>query len=227
MLEKEIPNPQTIDQIDILRASDLFNETWFLHHYPQVKANMDPLRYYLEYGVVELLDPGPNFSTRNYLLDYPDIKEAGINPLFHYLKFGRSEGRVLSKEAWKIQINPFKQNKLRSLCHNIVVDHQSISTSIQPISIQKPGLKNIIVIIQRTNQNIQTNHFFSPRCLEFQALQPVAGWLICTASKRVFPMTLIMQLKLSSCTTPLSQSKRKFINNYVARYRSVWPECLF
>ena len=38
-------------------------------------------------------DPGPEFNSRYYLIKYGDAADAGINPLLHYLKTGRNEGR--------------------------------------------------------------------------------------------------------------------------------------
>ena len=37
--------------------------------------------------------PGTNFQSQWYLDSYSDVREVGINPLVHYLKFGSKEGR--------------------------------------------------------------------------------------------------------------------------------------
>src|SRR3546814_20736377 len=44
-------------------------------------------------GAQLLYDPSPGFSTRRYLRANPDVAAAGMNPLVHYLRFGRGEGR--------------------------------------------------------------------------------------------------------------------------------------
>lgn len=44
------------------------------------------------------------FNTAFYVIHYPDIKEAGINPLFHYLIDGKKEGRHTFKKRKRIKI---------------------------------------------------------------------------------------------------------------------------
>src|SRR5690606_33577668 len=50
--------------------------------------------HFLDRGVSLGLDPGPAFSARRYLRENPDVAAAGMNPLLHYLAYGRGEGRV-------------------------------------------------------------------------------------------------------------------------------------
>ncbi|MBQ4400360.1 MAG: hypothetical protein II830_03595, partial [Alphaproteobacteria bacterium] len=38
-------------------------------------------------------NPSKNFDTKFYLSRYPDIAKAGMNPLLHYLRKGKAEGR--------------------------------------------------------------------------------------------------------------------------------------
>jgi hypothetical protein len=79
----------------LLRSSDLFDEEWYLAHYPDViEAKIDPVRHYLLYGGFERRDPGPHFSSGWYLDKYEDVKRSGINPLIHFLRFGLPEGRM-------------------------------------------------------------------------------------------------------------------------------------
>lgn len=57
-------------------------------------TRLDPLRHYLRIGAAAGLDPNPGFSTLMYLIRYPDVGYAGINPLLHYRQNGRAEGRI-------------------------------------------------------------------------------------------------------------------------------------
>ncbi|MEV8468060.1 hypothetical protein AB0T83_14885 [Fluviibacterium sp. DFM31] len=50
--------------------------------------------HYLAVGWQEGLDPTPKFSTRFYLDVNDDVRENGINPYLHYLRYGRAEGRL-------------------------------------------------------------------------------------------------------------------------------------
>lgn len=52
-----------------------------------------PAEHYLTQGWKEGHDPSPYFSTNEYLRTYPDVAEAGINPLLHYIYSGKKEGR--------------------------------------------------------------------------------------------------------------------------------------
>jgi hypothetical protein len=57
-----------------------------------------PLHYVTE-GWLQGLDATPFFSTSQYLLDHPDVRAAGVNPLAHYVEFGAPEGRRIRISA--------------------------------------------------------------------------------------------------------------------------------
>ena len=54
----------------------------------------DAALHYLRTGWRRDLDPNPDFSTSAYLRHYPDVAEAGLPPLLHYVQAGRAEGRI-------------------------------------------------------------------------------------------------------------------------------------
>jgi lipopolysaccharide biosynthesis protein/glycosyltransferase involved in cell wall biosynthesis len=86
------------ENLALTRSSDLFDESWYLEHNPDVaQSSMDPARHYLLFGGFEGRDPGPKFSSNWYLNTYPDVLAAKINPLVHYLRFGQQEGRFVPK----------------------------------------------------------------------------------------------------------------------------------
>lgn len=71
----------------ICKNSAYFDANWYLDRYPDVKASgLDPVFHFVQYGAVERRDPGPNFSTVDYLLEHPDVEKKGINPLVHLEK---------------------------------------------------------------------------------------------------------------------------------------------
>jgi len=83
-----------IAEARIIRESGLFKQAYYLRRYPDVEnARMDPVIHYLAYGVAELRDPAPNFSTRTYIQRYPEIAGARVNPFFHFVRHGHREGR--------------------------------------------------------------------------------------------------------------------------------------
>ncbi|NTW43331.1 MAG: class I SAM-dependent methyltransferase [Anaerolineaceae bacterium] len=101
MLAKLLSLPQKIrrsifekQNINLIRASGLFDETWYLSNNPDVaQSEIDPLLHYLRYGGFEGRDPSPRFRSAFYLDKYEDVKSARINPLIHYLCYGKAEGR--------------------------------------------------------------------------------------------------------------------------------------
>lgn len=56
----------------------------------------DGITQYLSSGWREGLDPSENFSTKGYLGLYPDVAEAGMNPLLHYVVHGVHENRRIA-----------------------------------------------------------------------------------------------------------------------------------
>lgn len=54
---------------------------------------LDPIQHYINTGAKELRDPNPHFNTRYYTRRNPGVKERGLNPFYHYLRWGRAEGR--------------------------------------------------------------------------------------------------------------------------------------
>jgi glycosyltransferase involved in cell wall biosynthesis len=75
-----------------------FNERYYLDQYQRQFAGQplphDALRHYILTGSRLGLDPAPNFSGEYYLRRYPDLRQSGVDPFFHYATYGASEGRV-------------------------------------------------------------------------------------------------------------------------------------
>lgn len=55
----------------------------------------DPLEFFVSFGADLELSPSAKFDTKSYVAMNPDVKDSGINPLLHYIKHGKAEGRVL------------------------------------------------------------------------------------------------------------------------------------
>ncbi|MEQ9039225.1 MAG: glycosyltransferase family 2 protein [Silicimonas sp.] len=84
---------RVIDQEKLVRTSEYFDPEWYVRTYPEVGAVAGALCHYLSQGAAKGYDPGPKFSTSAYLAANPDVRDAGCNPLVHYIRFGRDEGR--------------------------------------------------------------------------------------------------------------------------------------
>src|SRR5690606_33097240 len=83
------------DDIRAVRESGLFDLGWFRERCPGAPGEeAAAVAHFLDNGMALGLDPGPGFSMRRYLLRNPDVAAAGMNPLLHYLAYGRREGRM-------------------------------------------------------------------------------------------------------------------------------------
>ncbi|ARN81093.1 hypothetical protein B1812_08405 [Methylocystis bryophila] len=76
----------------MVRASGLFDETAYAAKY-QVWGGAAAIEHYLSVGWKLGFDPSERFSTTAYLRLNPDVAAADINPLEHFLRHGRVEGR--------------------------------------------------------------------------------------------------------------------------------------
>lgn len=80
----------------LIRASELFDEAWYLQQHPEAASHrFGAAGHYLEVGAAKGANPSPRFDGNAYLQANPDVKQASMNPLFHYIKFGHIEMRLL------------------------------------------------------------------------------------------------------------------------------------
>ena len=56
--------------------------------------DVDPIIYYLKFGVELGLNPSRDFDTLWYLEEYPSVKDANVNPFVHYIVIGKNEGKL-------------------------------------------------------------------------------------------------------------------------------------
>ena len=74
--------------------SALFDPTWYRHtHMARADLLRDPLWHYLDRGWKSGCDPSPLFDTSHYVAHNRDVRGSGLNPLFHYIEYGRAERR--------------------------------------------------------------------------------------------------------------------------------------
>lgn len=75
-----------------LNPNQLFDTSWYARTYAsELKAGDNPLLDFIRHSPAR--NPGPHFDAVRYLEEYPDVAASGLHPLFHYLRFGRFEGR--------------------------------------------------------------------------------------------------------------------------------------
>lgn len=72
----------------------LFDRAWYMANNPDVDfSKIDPLPHFFTIGWLENRDPSPFFCVSAYLKRYADVMELHMNPLEHFLRRGRWEGR--------------------------------------------------------------------------------------------------------------------------------------
>lgn len=76
---------------DLAALREGVDRHWYLSRYDDLDPGIEPALHYAERGWRERRDPNPDFSTAWYLACYPGI---GMNPLVHYLRYGRADGRL-------------------------------------------------------------------------------------------------------------------------------------
>lgn len=86
------PHATDDDVIELIRASGLFNEEWYLRMAEDLEGSgLSPIMHYLRWGAAEGRNPSRAFHTNTYK-SYPECEASGLNPLLHYLLFGRAAG---------------------------------------------------------------------------------------------------------------------------------------
>lgn len=81
------------------------------HYAAQLKtvdfSDASSLLHYALFGWRRQIEPCAWFSCRDYMLSYPDVRAANIDPLFHFLSFGKKEGRQPTRRIRDEIINDF------------------------------------------------------------------------------------------------------------------------
>ncbi|MCF6376994.1 hypothetical protein L2K70_05215 [Nocardioides KLBMP 9356] len=96
--EGRVLNPAE-DDARLVRESGFFDEEYYRHFRPDLPPDRDVVKHYLRFGAREGLDPSEKFSTSGYLRQNPDVARTNAQPLIHYLRHGRTEGRLAPRGA--------------------------------------------------------------------------------------------------------------------------------
>ncbi|HAU5563091.1 TPA: hypothetical protein JD264_04675 [Serratia fonticola] len=95
-LNKNKKNGKEEQYIDLIKESGLFDIEWYKGKCPElINIPLNPVEHYLSIGYKVGLNPSEKFNGNLYLERYPDVADEGVNPLIHYIIFGKSEGRTI------------------------------------------------------------------------------------------------------------------------------------
>ncbi|MBQ3294913.1 MAG: hypothetical protein IJH00_00295 [Erysipelotrichaceae bacterium] len=90
----------------VIERSAYFDKEWYKKKY---NIGSDPAKHYLNEGWKLDYNPSERFSSKDYLINNPDIKD--VNPLLHYEVFGKYEGRRAFVPATEI-MNSYNAEKI-------------------------------------------------------------------------------------------------------------------
>jgi O-antigen biosynthesis protein len=81
----------------LILDSGLFDQAYYVQKYGGYIAptGLDPVLHYLRIGGLNGFNPSTEFDSAMYLLEYPEVRKAKFNPLLHYIRHGRYEGRAI------------------------------------------------------------------------------------------------------------------------------------
>ncbi|OOF13383.1 hypothetical protein BZG84_15830 [Salinivibrio sp. PR932] len=103
MASSSVARSDTFDAaLTTVLGSPYFDLSWYkkAQQLPCDLSDKACAEHYIEHAT-QGADPGPTFSSQFYLAMYPDVAQAGINPLLHYSYHGCHEGRLVNQQQWE------------------------------------------------------------------------------------------------------------------------------
>ena len=131
------------EDYNLVKYSGLFDLDYYEHESNlKFKSEIEGLIHYLNKGFKMGFNPNPKFDGVAYYEMYADVAKSGINPLIHYLKFGKKENRVGIKKLVYDNFNEsFDVKQVLSKISNKV----TIIMPIFNLSNSKRSVKNLYV----------------------------------------------------------------------------------
>jgi glycosyltransferase involved in cell wall biosynthesis len=144
------PNRNDLEaSANVLRSNVLFDDAYYRQHSLLNRPELDSAFHYLIVGEKLGLAPSTGFDQGYYTESFPDIRNAGLNCLVHFILFGQREGRRPRPLADE---NPLHLEKFSSLKETlIIVSHEATRTGapILALNISQQLVKryNLVVIL--------------------------------------------------------------------------------
>ena len=157
-VEKPSEHYRTIGHLAGLDPSPYVSTAWLRAHMGERPS--DPLSAWLGEWTELELNPHPCLHLETYLEENPDVAESGINPLVHWLMFGRAEGRRLLG------------SDLCSIPRSISDDHVRFSAFASTSEIRKQP-RSVLFVLGSTAPS-GGNHVIFQHALYLQGL----GWRV-------------------------------------------------
>lgn len=100
-LQARVGSPADLrERVEVLAPH--FSASYYCAQLPAADLPQDPLRHYVLHGAREGRDASPDLSSDYYLRSNPDVAGSHVDPFVHFVRSGRSEGRVarLDGDEW-------------------------------------------------------------------------------------------------------------------------------
>lgn len=103
---------------DEIASSRFFDARFYRQQYPELalRSDHEALQHFVSRGAMRGLRASAGFDTAWYLRQNPDVAQAGINPLLHYLRFGAEEGRSPYPSAADTAAQPLEAVQTPDAC---------------------------------------------------------------------------------------------------------------
>lgn len=83
----------TREDVELVLGARMFDESFYRSNYLHGRPELvPPLEHFLRHGALKGYKPHAGFDPFWYLAAYPDVAAMHINPLLHYIRFGRDAG---------------------------------------------------------------------------------------------------------------------------------------
>lgn len=145
------------EQINLLKNSELFDEYYYSKQIDNDdKVTISLFEHYLTIGFKKGYDPSDKFNTCFYLDTYPDVKINGMNPLIHYILYGKEEGRLVLKNEDSDEYKYVKYFDEETILENINSFERKVLVSIvMPVYNVEP--KWLELAINSVKKQLYTN----------------------------------------------------------------------
>jgi len=119
VVKKTVANTVSVGHVyNMISESGLFDENYY-RNVANIDTDVDAIQHYIDIGAQLGLNPNNNFDAKLYLEINSDVGSETVNPFYHYIEFGRAEGRKLKYEE---QIPDFATSNIlpqesSAVCH--------------------------------------------------------------------------------------------------------------
>ncbi len=149
-----------------------FDAAWYRAAHP--KARQNPLLHYLKRGAAEGLRPSLAFDPAWYRQTYPDVAANGFEPLAHFLRHGRHDGRLPKAPDF----GPLEEAELVCLKRPAAREHMALFVTYAPAGRIKPHVPFFLAAL--ANEGVATTLVVAadtPRAVSAESLLGIVDGL--------------------------------------------------